>query len=195
MRQVVPGGFSAPRALWSYSEKVAPGVYNALAYAENPNQSVYTQAIGYTFRLYDSAGLLVAEKRGTTMVPAGRKFAVFESGIRTGERRPSRTTFEFDAVSEWKSGKAVSNPRILSIDLEQGKSPRAEVMISNDSPDTALSSLDVFIIIYDDADNRMAFSKTHVDRMEPRQQETLYFTWPEAFPRLAVRKEVLFLAR
>ena len=192
--RLCPADFAAPRALCSYSAGVAPGIYNALAYAENPNQSVYAEKVGYTFRLYDSAGLLVAEKRGETLVPAGQKFAVFESGIRTGQRVPLKTTFEFSDVSEWKSGKATPNPRVLSIDLEQGDSPRAEVKVSNDSANLTLSSLDVFIIIYDEADSRMAFSKTRLDAIAPRQTKTLYFTWPGAFPRPSVRKEVLFMA-
>ena len=192
--KLCPADFVAPRALWSYSVAIAPGVYNALAYAENPNQSVYASAVGYTFRLYDSAGLLIAEKKGKTLVPTGQKFAIFDGGIRTGQRIPLKTTFEFGEVSEWKLGKSVPNPRILSIDLEQNDSPRAEVKVSNDSTNLTLSSLTAFIIIYDSADNRMAFSKTLVDRIAPRQTETFYFTWPSAFPRPAVRKEVLFVA-
>lgn len=187
--------YSAPRVLWSYSTRIVPGVYNAMAYVQNPNPSVEAVDMGYSFKLYDAQGLLVAQKDGRTYVPAGQRFVVFEGGIRTGERVPTRTTFEFLGQPEWRPGTAFSGLRLLSADIFEGSSPRAEARIQNETVDRSFSSVDAYIVIYDEKDNRMAFSKTLVESIAPGERQTLYFTWPEAFSSKPIRSEVLFVSR
>ncbi|HEU5114911.1 MAG TPA: hypothetical protein VFT82_04055, partial [Candidatus Paceibacterota bacterium] len=68
--RLCPADFAAPRVLWSYSVQVVPGVFNSLAYVQNPNPSVEADNVPYLFRLYDSQGLLIAERTGKAFVPA-----------------------------------------------------------------------------------------------------------------------------
>ena len=185
--------FAAPRILWSYSMKIVPGVYNALAYVQNPNQSVQTESISYVFRLYDSEGILIAQRLGSAFIPAGQRIGVFESGIRTGERIPTKTTFEFTSEPDWRAGVAFTSMRTLSIDLATSTSPRAEVRVQNEAPDRGFSNLIVYIILYDKNDNRVAFSRTIIPKIAATETQTLYFTWPEAFAENIVRSEVLFV--
>src|SRR5947209_735804 len=42
--------------LWSRSLQVRPGLYDAVAYVENPNSAAGLGQIGYTFTLYDAQG-------------------------------------------------------------------------------------------------------------------------------------------
>lgn len=193
--RLCPADFGEPHILWSYSMNVAPGIYNSLAYIENPNQSVEARAADYSFKFFDDKGLLVVEKKGRTFIPAGQKFAVFAGGIRTGERVPARTTFEFRDDIEWKRGERLADVGVLSIDLEQGETPKAEVKIVNKSIDRVLPELSVFIIVYDQKDNRLAFSKTVADSLKPGETAALFFTWPETFVREAIRSEVIFVPR
>ncbi len=193
--RLCPADFAKPRVLWSYSTNVVPGVYNSLAYVENPNQSVEVDSVDYTFKLYDDRGLLIAERKGQTAVPAGQKFAVFQGGIKTGERVPVKTTFEFGEDIEWQKGSALSSIRVLTISLDQTSEPKAEAKIINDSVGKTYSSLSAFIILYDKNDNRLAFSKTLIDKIAPGEATVLYFTWPNAFPGKAVRSEIVFVAQ
>ncbi|MEK7607507.1 MAG: hypothetical protein AAB484_01085 [Patescibacteria group bacterium] len=193
--RLCPADFGTPHILWSYSMDIAPGVYNSLAYVENPNQSVEVGSLDYVFKLYDDRGLLVAEKKGETFVPAGRKFAVFAGGVRTGERVPVKTTFEFNENIEWQKGNVPSSVRVLNINLDQESEPKAEAKIINDSVGKTYASLNAFIILYDENDNRLAFSKTLIDKIAPGETKVIYFTWPKAFLRKAFRSEIIFVAQ
>jgi len=191
--RLCPADFAAPRVLWSYSVKIVPGVYNALAYVQNPNPNVKVDSLPYEFKLYDSQGLLVSSRQGVAHVPAGQKFAVFEGGIMTGNRVPVRTTFEFSGTPDWTPGQMLTKVRAENINLTEGESPRAEVSIKNDSPSDSFSNIDAFIILYDKTDNRVTFSKTLIESIGPGETQTLTYTWPEAFPTKIIRSEVLFV--
>ena len=190
--RLCPADFAMPKVLWSYSSRVVPGIYNSLAYIENPNPLVEARALSYSFKLYDGEGILVAERKGKGFVPAGQKFAIFEGTIETGERIPVRTTFEFTSLPEWNAAAQGAKLRAVSVDLTEGDMPKAEVKVRNESVDRAAKNIDAVIVLYDENDNRVAFSKTIVDSLLPGEMETLYFTWSEKFPKQIVRKELLF---
>lgn len=183
----------APRVLWSYASAVVPSVYNALAYVENPNVGAEAASVPYVFRFYDSKGLLVAERKGSAFIPAGQRLAVFQGGIDTGNRVVSRTTFEFTAEPQWRGGVAVTKIRALTIDVDASAAPRAEARVKNDSPSQSYENVDATIVLYDADGNRMAFSRTTIERLAPGETATAYFTWPTAFPKEPVRKELLFV--
>jgi len=193
--RLCPADFSANRILWSYSMRVVPGVYNALTYVQNPNQSVEIKSLAYIFKLYDAEGILITQKTGTAFVPAGQKFVVFEGGIRTGERVPVKTTFEFTGEPAWRPGSVLGALHTLNVDLSQNSAPKADIKVKNDAVDKSFSNIDTFIVLYDKDDNRVSFSKTVIESIGPTESKTLYFTWPEAFSRPVVRTEVIFMAR
>jgi len=191
--RLCPADFLPPRVLWSYSMNVAPSVYNAIAYVENPNQSVESTALNYSFKLFDEKGILIFDRKGKAFVPAGQKFAVFEGGIKTGNRVPVRTTFEFGEDIEWIKGSQLSGIRTLTVDLNEGPLPKAEVRVINETVSKVFSSVDAFIILYDENDNRFAFSKTVIEKLHPGETTTLYFTWPSTFTKKILRSEILFV--
>lgn len=186
--------FSAPHILWTYSVPVVPGVYNALAYIQNPNQGVEARSVSYLFKLYDDKGLLVTQRTGNAFIPAGQRFAVFEGGIQTGERKAFRTTFEFTSTPRWQAGRIFSSIRVLDVVLDQSARPSAEVKIGNMAVDQGFADLTAFIILYDKDDNRVSFSKTLIDSITPSERKSIYFTWPTAFSSPIVRSEVMFVA-
>jgi len=192
--KLCPADFASPRVLWAYSARVVPGVYNLLAYVQNPNQAVEATSLSYMFKMYDDEGILVAQKEGRTFVPAGQKFAIFENGVRTGERAPAITTFEFTDIPDWRRGEIFSQVRLLSVNLDQDGNPSAEAKIKNDTVDRSFSNVTAFIVLYNKDDNRVNFSKTIVDSLAPGEQKSIYFTWPEPLSEQIVRSEVLFVA-
>lgn len=194
--RLCPADYSMPKVLWSHSSQVVSGVYNSLAYVENPNPAVEAPSIEYVFKLYDGEGILVAERKGRSVVPAGQRFAIFEGTIETGVRVPSRTTFEFTSVPEWTPGSPLTALKAINVDVAtDAATPRAEARVRNESIDRAFRNTDVFIILYDENDNRVAYSKTVMPALGPGQTTTLYFTWPQKFDRQVVRKEVLFVEK
>ncbi|MDE1874771.1 MAG: hypothetical protein KGI79_03255 [Patescibacteria group bacterium] len=192
--RLCPADYAAPKVLWSYSIQVVPGVYNALAYVENSNPTVEAPAVPYLFRLYDAQGGFIAERSGSTFVPAGQPFAVFEGGIETGNRIPAATTFEFTSLPQWRVGSVLTALRTVDANLVQGPSPKAEIDVQNMSVDQTFSNVDAVIVLYDKDNNRVSFSKTVIDSIGPGETKTLYYTWPAAFPESIVRTEVLYIA-
>lgn len=186
--------FAAPRILWAYSTRVVPGVYNALSYVQNPNQGVQAGPVSYVFKLYDAEGILVASREGRAFIPAGQRFAVFESALRTGLRVPTRTTFEFSSDPEWRAGTPFSSMKVLSIDLSASNSPEATVRVQNTALNKGFANVVAVIVLYDKDDNRISFSKTVIPKIGPNEPQSIYFTWPEPFSSEVLRSELLFQA-
>ncbi|PJE74621.1 MAG: hypothetical protein COV01_01155 [Candidatus Taylorbacteria bacterium CG10_big_fil_rev_8_21_14_0_10_41_48] len=185
--------FSEPRVLWTYSSRVVPGVYNAMAYGENPNQSVGAENVSYSIKLYDAQGILVAEKKGRGSIPPGSKFALFEGGIQTGQRIPTRATLEFTSPIDWVPARPYTSLKTISIDvIPDGAGTRAEAKIKNEYVSTIISGIDAFIVLYDKDGNRVAFSKTRIESITPSESQILYFTWPEAVASRVVKTELIF---
>jgi hypothetical protein len=192
--RLCPADYATPRVLWSHSMRVVPGVYNSLAYVQNSNPNVEARSLSYLFKLYDDKGILIAERKGNTFVPAGQKFAVFESGIQAGQRIPFRTTFEFTREPDWRAGTIFNALKVLDINILTTGSPSADVVVKNSVVDKSFSEIKAFIILYDKDNNRVAFSKTVIDSIGAGESKTLAFTWPETFRTEVVRSEIVFMA-
>ena len=65
---VCPEHVQEPLVLWTRTFKASSGVFNAVAYIENPNGVFGNQQAAYLFKLYDDAGGLVKEIRGSTYI-------------------------------------------------------------------------------------------------------------------------------
>jgi hypothetical protein len=167
---------------WQRFFMVMPGVYSVVAYVENPNLDSGAIDVPYTFKLYDSKNVLVAERTGTTLIPPRKNFPVFEGAIVTGSRQPFRATFSFDKEIVWLPVN-VSEPeiRVTEQDLEDvTNSPRLSAKLSNTTFAT-ISDFEVDAVIYDSVGNAKAASKTVVDKLAANSSVTVNFSWPKPF--------------
>lgn len=192
--RLCPSDISAPIIMWQRVFLVSPGVYNAVAYIQNPNVLTRVDNVGYVFRLYDKDNALITQKTGRTFLPANQKFAVFEAGIRTGVRVPVRTTFEFTESLSWIQNPAnYKDPAVVveNITLTNDSSlPRIDATIRNLSLEK-VKTLGVVAVIYDADDNAIAASRTVVENLSAQSRSSVTFTWPAPFPGPAVRKEII----
>ena len=183
-----------PIVLWQRAFMVTPGVYNVVAYIQNPNVLAKVDKVGYVFRLYDSENVLIGERSGTTFIPANQTFTVFEAGIRAGARAPARTSFVFTDTLTWSQNDASYKPPLLlteNISLtNESVSPRIDAVIQNKSLQP-VANLEATAIVYDADDNAMAASRTIVQNLASGGIAPVIFTWPSAFSSTAVRKEIL----
>jgi len=189
--KVCSADFLSPVITWARSHKIAEGVYNLGAYIENPNPDGGAVNVPYTFTLYDSAGLPIAERRGTTYIPPYRNIVVFENAVLTNERVPARITFEFDSRIPWE--KSIQNAEYLVASngrLTEDGRPRLEAEVHNRNVE-AYQNIDVFAILYDINGNVVAFSKTKIDSLAPNQKERAVFTWPLPLTAPVARTEVI----
>jgi len=181
-----------PVVLWSRSFQVAKGVYNAVAYIENPNQILGTMEALYHFRLYDENNILVAQRDGRTFIMPNEKFAILEARIVTGERIPKRTFFEFTTSSDW-----VKIPNEKPLMIVRGErasntttSPRIDAILQNGTL-VDIHNIDVVSVAYDKEDNAIAGSATQIETLARDSSLNLVFTWPLPFPSTPARIEVI----
>jgi len=170
-----------PSVLWARSFEVANGVYNAVAFIENPNRNISAQNVSYTFKLFDSENLLVFERKGLVDIPSATSFVIFEDSIFTGERNPQTTFFEFTKEIEWLS-KEVSAPglKVTQRILEEEETPKIRATIENASVNN-YNNIEAVVVVFDVLDNAIASSRTFIEELEKRSNKEIIFTWPNAF--------------
>jgi hypothetical protein len=179
-----------PVVLWQQSFQVASGVYAATAYVQNPNLRAEAFEVPYKFMLYDTKNNLLGERTGIAYIPPGRNFAVFEGGIRIASGTPVRTEFEFDESLTWQLSTTKPDLKIQNLTIATSSSPTIEADIVN-STYADIPRVDVVAVIYDEAGNAFAASKTYIDYIDKQSKGHVTFTWPEPFKKIPVRIEII----
>lgn len=187
-----PGGYVPLNVLWSRFSKVSDGVYNVLAYVENPNLNAGANNLSYTFKLYDKDGILLNERDGLTFAPADRLIAVFAADLQTGKQIPQRVSFSFTSPAVWQ--KQVSPETGLSVSqsvvTKEDSSPRLSAVLSNTTINN-IKNIEAVAIIYNADGNALAFSRTIVDSIAGQSSVNLNFNWPQPFSVASARTEII----
>lgn len=167
---------------WARVFHVTDDVYNAVAFFSNPNTEVKAQEVPYSFKVYDGSGILITEARGRANIPPRRQFAIFEDGIRTGERAPARTTFEFLDPPFWVRADAADNViRVENVTLERFfTSPRLDADIRNTSLED-LEDVEAVAVVQDIEGNAINASRTFVEELPAQSARHITYTWPQGF--------------
>lgn len=193
--QLCPADFSPVTYMWERYQKIAPGVYSVLAYVENPNISVEASDVPFSFSLFDRDGEVIITRSGKTSIPAGKRFAVFESALSVKGRVPVKATFEFTAVPKWVlAGNTIAIRTESATIFNEGVFPRVEASLKNVGR-TTLKNLEAVAIIYNVEGNAIAFSRTVIDQISPDSVEDVAFTWQEKFSSGQVRVDILVRPR
>jgi len=178
------------RTVWSESFKIVDGQYNAVAYIENSNRTVGTPKLGYTFKLYDDAGLIV-ERRGETVLPVNGVYPIFEGRIITGNRIPTQTVIEFDTDTIWLPG-TLGNEQfsLVSRDLlDVDRTPRLVAEVRNNDLQE-VRNVEIVATIFDSQRRPLTASRTVVEYFQGRTNQNITFTWPEPIARTVRSCEV-----
>lgn len=180
---------------WQRPFKVADGVYDVVAFAENVNAQGGAREVIYQFKLYDEDNILIAEKFGKTYMAPNEELAIFEGGIRTGDRVPERVFFEFAPDIDWervtyedrpKPELTVRNQNLSDLD----ERPRLQAQIGNQTP-LPVSDISVAAVLFGSDGNAIAVSATHIDEIPQNGSENAVFTWPESFDETPVQINII----
>lgn len=184
--------FLNPIVVWARALPVTKGVYNLLAYVQNPNLSGEVKRAYYTFKLFDKAGILIDEKQGSTFILPHSNNPIFEGGIVAGERLPALVTFEFKEPLPWEKIEYTDPALVITNKVlsREDASPRIDATIQNRSTST-YNKIEVTAIVYDTEDNAQAISKTLIDSLGDNQSQDITFTWPTRFPKQSSRIEII----
>jgi len=176
-------------ALWARAVPVAPGVYHAVALVRNPDSTSEIKKLPYTFSLFDSENVIVAERKGTMFLVPGESAPLFEANIQTGQRIPARTFVSF-GEGAWSRGERVESPlRVISHDLST-TSLRLSASIENQTP-FPVENVAITALLYDAQGTLVTASQTIVQVFSARERRDVFFTWQEPFSAPIVRIDVI----
>ena len=181
--------------LWARSFRVVPGRYNTVAYLENQNIDTAIYKIKYKFRFADANNIYIGKREGEVSIPPAGKFAIFESAIDMGNSVPVYTSFEFTEVPTWvkvpSEKTSELNISVEDIKLEnEDTSPKLSAVIKNKSI-FLVPDLNVVTILYDNLGNAISASRTYIELLKGEESVNINFTWPEAFDRKVITKEII----
>ena len=172
----------SPEVLWSRAFQIVPGVYNLVAYIENPNIQSEVLVAPYSFKVYDQNNQLLLERTGVTKISQRKTFAIFEGTVRTDGKIPSRVVFEFTRELSWqKTGEPEPDiERQSTVLTGTNETPRIDAVLENDSLDD-LEEVEVVSIIFDSNNNAIHSSRTIIENFVRGTVRKIVYTWPEPF--------------
>jgi hypothetical protein len=168
--------------LWTKVFGIHTGVYDVVAYVENPNFNIAAPQFTYTARLYDENGEVIATRIGQDYALPSERFAIFAGGMQTGEKRAVRGSLEIAGDFQWFTTKEKISPFSVTnkvLTNFQSK-PKLNATLHNDSV-YLYRDITVATVIYDSLGEVVGVSSTKVDKIDGGGQENLSFTWPNPF--------------
>lgn len=175
---------------WTKPFKIAEGKYDVSAFLENKNPDYLAENIEYNFKIFDSKGVLLANRRGSTFVNPQEKFLIFEPNIDVGKKEPARAFLDISEKVDWKfSDKEKAVVSILDKSFINEPFPKFTVKIQNKSS-AEIQNLYASGILFDKDNNAFAASIAKVESMTNDEITEINFTWPTPFPELPLLNEV-----
>jgi len=168
-----------PIVHWRRLFEVAPGVYNVLAYVENPNPTAGADDVTYRFGIYDADNVLLQERRGRVSLPPKTIVPIIENTLASGKLDASRVSFDFTSDMVWKR-RSIEPPLIVIQDerlSDEDFAPRIQATIFS-TEFIPLRNVRVIAIVYDREGNAIAASNTLLERLAPDTRAPIFFTWP-----------------
>ncbi len=167
---------------WTQKFEVTSSLWSVAAHIQNPNNTSGAVGVPYLFQLYDSQGVLIADRRGRIDIRPRASLTIFEGGFLV-ERNPAKVVFSFTELPVFK--KMDSNPPeiVVSNRVLSGEEirPRLEATLRNNGT-IPVKAVPVTAVVFDKGGNAIAASKTTVDILEPNDSTNVSFTWPQPFP-------------
>lgn len=184
---------SEPLVHWSRAFLIGQNMYNFAAFVENQNRDGAIETINYEFRAYDSNNRLLGRRQGTTYIPPGKKFVVFEPRFDAGEFAIKNVTFEFIPPFDWVKKEPKLNTLDMTVDNitlgEDLKNPSLSARIKNDSI-YDIPYFEIVAVLYDDQGNAINVSRTFRDGLNSNNTTSVFFTWPEMFRTIPVTNDI-----
>lgn len=166
------------KILWARIFPSRAGVYDVVAYVENPNFNIASTRVPYTMTLKDATGAMITTLSGETWIGPNERFAIFEGNVKTGDRVPESVIVTFPADIIWYS--APKREDIFSVagkDMKDAdKRPKLVASLISRYPQT-LRNVDVTAIVYDRRGAPIAVSSTIVEKIAENGMAPLSFTW------------------
>jgi hypothetical protein len=182
--------------LWQRPVKISDGVYSAIAYIENKNQTSGIQKLSYEMRMYDEKNILLTEPvNGHTFIAPNSRTAIIENNLVTGNRSPKTVFFTlknpvlWDRVLPYPDQSNIVSSNIEVRDIE--KYPKISARIKNNHATHDYRNIPIIIIVYDSVGNIITLSNTVIDILPHASEKNIYFSWQIPFGEKPARIEII----
>jgi len=167
--------------MWTRAFKVSDGVYETASLIKNTNLFYGVSLLKYTFKIYDSANILVAVKEGQTFVNPQDEFLIFETNIKTGNRKVAKAFVELELLSKWKYVEE-KKPALVVSEKNFSNYPFSTMhaRLFNESL-FSIEDISATVVMYDENKNAVAVSSTNIDFIAGESSRDVIFTWSEPF--------------
>ena len=181
--------------LWARAFEVRPGVYDAVAYIQNPNPDAGVLTAPYQFSFYDDQNILVTQKVGTAFIMPQSVTPIFISDISSGNRSITHTFFQLAEPLTWQKLKSTVDG--VSIDgkvaSQVSTTPQVSATARNTTPGD-LVNVRFVAVVFDPNGNAIAASQTALPLLKAQGSSQIVFTWPSPFPTAVGRIDILPVA-
>lgn len=181
--------------LWTRPIKITGDVYAVVSYIENQNKGNGAERASYEIRMYDDKNILATEPiKGTTFIGPNDRTAIYETGIKVGNRIPKTAFITFSQPLVFTRIPDQFNDQNLVIEndvlTDTDTMPKLSANVRNTTFAT-FQNVPVVAIIYDINGNAIATSQTVIDQIGSEETISVYFTWPEPFTGTPARREII----
>ncbi len=180
----------APIVLWNRAFQVAPGVYTAAAYVQNPNIGDAARRVSYTFQLFDEKNVLVKERTGSIDLPPVQTVPFIDPNINVGNRIVAKAIFAFTQDPVWQRADPLPTLRVGNQSLAADGS-RLSATVSNTSIQDA-SQIVATAVLFDAQGVARAASKSLIPLIARKSSQDVVFTWSGGVPNI-IRAEITVL--
>lgn len=170
---------------WVRSVKVRANTYDVVAEISNPNVKLAATGFEYEFKLYDTAGVLVASRQGKSYLYPKETLHLAEIGLTSGHA--IRNVDLVIRNTQWALGEeigpdVIAGNRAYAVeDLDGLRRSVITATLTNrtiaDVPDIRLT-----VVALDDAGNLLGVNSTAIDFLPAGSAQPIKFTWPDIFP-------------
>ena len=159
--------------------------YDLAAQIENPNPNFGLSDLDYSFRMYDAAGELVKEQKGSEFILPGETKYLVEANIQT-QKPVSRAEIILKKPenSKWKKFGAVSNSNLFIKDkkinfLENSFNGWEATGVLKNNGDFSFEEIFVSVILFIAAGDPIAAGKTLLNTVNKGEERYFSIRWTE----------------
>ncbi len=169
---------------WVRFVKTREGTYDVAAELKNPNAALGAKTFDYEFKLHDTAGVVVAVRRGRSFLYPGELAHLIEVGLVSGrvlERASLAISNPEWVVSEAGPPDLIAGGKEHSVESTDGtlfSLVRASLSnrASADIPEVRLG-----VLLFDSDGNLVGASATVLERIRAGEVRPVAFRWPVSF--------------
>lgn len=169
---------------WVRFVKVRENTYDVAAEVRNPNVRLGAPTFDYTFKLLDTVGVAVSERRGRSYIYPGETIHLVEAGLTSG-RTIERAAVTVTGV-DWVLADAIApdlaaGSKEYAVEGEGQNQSSVVKAIVTDRSNRDFPEVLVNAVVFDERGNLLGVHRTEIAVLRAGASEALRFVWPEVF--------------